>query len=253
MRVKLINLNVWWGGKKLWGNIVQYLKEEQPDITILQEAYASEEQNAAPYLNTAASLQKILGFPYSEFGLEFIIQTKEDKSPMGNAILSKFPLIKKEGLWLQGTGPTEVSDSDRQSIPYFPRNLLHCEAEINGQAYNLMALHGIWAPDEQETEMQKEMGRKVAGYLQGKPNVILAGDFNINEKSETVQLLEQGLTNIFKGERVSSFNMKQKTKPGYATAVVDFVFASPNIKVAEHYTSEADVSDHQSQVVVFDS
>jgi len=252
MRVKLINLNVWYGGKRLWDNIVQYLKDEQPDILTLQEAYASEELGAAPYLKTASSLQQILGFPYSAFGLEFILQTKEEKAPMGSAILSKFPLANEQAVWIHGSAPIEVNDTKRENIPNFVRNILHCETIINGQTYNLMTLHGVWAPDNTETEAQKVMGRKISEYVKDKPNVILTGDFNVNENTETIRMLEQNLTNIFKGERVSSFNMEHKTRPGYATAVVDFVFASPNIKILEHYTADANVSDHQSQVVVFD-
>jgi endonuclease/exonuclease/phosphatase family metal-dependent hydrolase len=252
MRVKLINLNAWHGGRRLWDNIVQYLKEEQPDIITIQEAYASEEQNTLPYLRTVSALQEILGFPYSAYGLEFIIETENEKGPMGNAFLSKYPLAQKPAVWLQGTAPAQVRDFDYDSIPHFPRNILHCEAAINGQTYNLMTLHGVWAPDNNETDLQKKMGQTISKYIKGMPKVILSGDFNVNENTETVKILEDDLINIFKGERASSFNMRQKTKPGYATAVVDFIFASPDIQVLEHRTSDADVSDHQSQVVVMD-
>jgi endonuclease/exonuclease/phosphatase (EEP) superfamily protein YafD len=118
--------------------------------------------------------------------------------------------------------------------------------------YELMTVHGVWAPDGNETDDQKAMGKKISEYIQNKSNVILSGDFNINQKSECISGIEKDLTNIFKDERITSFNMKHKDKPGYASAVVDFVFASPAIKVLEHRTADVDVSDHQSQVVVFD-
>lgn len=252
MRVKLINLNTWQGGKFLWDNIIQYLKDEQPDIVMLQEVFASEEENVAPYLKTLESLQEIFNFPYSEYSLEAIFDNGEEIAPMGNAILSKFPLSDKQVIWINGTAPTTMDNNDRGSIPNFPRNILHCQIDINSQTYNLMTTHGVWAPDSIETDLQKAMGKRISEYVNGKPNVILTGDFNVNENTEAIYSIEQHLTNLFKDERDCSFNMKHKTKPGYATAVVDFIFTSPNITVLEHRTSEADVSDHQSQVVICD-
>jgi endonuclease/exonuclease/phosphatase family metal-dependent hydrolase len=250
--MKLVNLNTWHGGKYLWDNIVEYLRAEDPDILMLQEAYASKEPGQAPFLNTAQSIQGILDLPYSEFAQEFMLSTPEDHAPMGNAILSRFPLTHVNTVWLHGNGPTEVNDLDRAAIPNIPRNMLHCQTEIKGQTYNLLNTHGVWAPDSKETDSQQEMGRIISDYIQDMTNVILAGDFNTNENTSTMSAIRENLVDIFSGERKSSFNMKHKTNPGYATAVVDFIFVSPNIRVLEHRTSERDVSDHQSQIVILD-
>jgi endonuclease/exonuclease/phosphatase family metal-dependent hydrolase len=65
--MKLVNLNTWHGGKYLWDNIVEYLRAEDPDILMLQEAYASKEPGQASFLNIAQSIQGILDLFYSEF------------------------------------------------------------------------------------------------------------------------------------------------------------------------------------------
>jgi len=145
-----------------------------------------------------------------------------------------------------------ANDTDRALVPTFPRNLLHCEVSINEKPYNLMTLQGVWAKDGVETDGQREMGKRIEQYLDGMDNVILSGDFNTNEQSSAIASLGQRLHNIFAGQRVSSFNMQHKNNPGYAGAVVDFVFTSPGMTVREHHTTDADVSDHQSQVVVLD-
>lgn len=252
MKIKLININVWWGGKHLWNNLVDYLKKEQPDIVIMQEAFDSTEINVPEYLKTTESLKQILGFPYSEYGEELVLDNGDLNCSMGNAMLSKFELSNKHVEFIHRDGTARVDDRDRSTIENFPRNILHCQTNINGTTYNLMGTHGVWAPDKTETPFQKESGKKIAGYIAGKENIILTGDFNVNENTETINLISEQLNNIFKGERVSSFNMKQKTNPGYATGVVDFIFTSPNIKILEHRTAEEDVSDHQSQVVILD-
>ena len=58
-------------------------------------------------------------------------------------------------------------------------------------------------------------------------------------------MIEERLVNVFKNDhRATSFYMRHKTTPGYATAVVDLVFASSSIKVLEHQQYDDNVSDH---------
>lgn len=251
MQVKLVNINVWHGGKHLWDNIIEYLRNENPDVIMMQEAFAKAGASEQ-YLQTVNSLKKILGYKFTEQAIECTLSNGSVSSPVANAILSKFPLENRHIEWIHGNGPEEVDDRDKSEIPNFPRNLLHCQSNINGQTYNFMVTHGVWAHDHVETESQKAMGKKICSYLEGKNNVILSGDFNVNENTKTINSIGNILVNIFKGNRSSSFNMKQKTDQGYANAIVDFVFSSPEIKILEHYTPDVNVSDHQSQIVIFD-
>jgi endonuclease/exonuclease/phosphatase family metal-dependent hydrolase len=54
---------------------------------------------------------------------------------------------------------------------------------------------------------------------------------------------------VFGEELKTTFNMKHKDNPGYATAAVDMMFISPDIKVSEKACPEVDVSDHLPLVV----
>ncbi len=252
MRIKIININTWWGGRYLWDNLTQYLKSEQADIVMMQEACVNSGSGLLQYLTTAASLKKMLDYPYAEQQLQYGEKVGQETLSLANAMLSRFPLINKSVVWLQGNGPGAIDNANPASFPDAPRNLLHCQMDINDQLYNLITLQGVWAPDSNVTDGQLAQGKVPADYIKDKPNIILSGDFNVKEGSQPISLIEQYLTNIFVGERKSSFNMKHKTNPGYATAVVDFVFTSPDLKVTDHYTADADVSDHQSQVVILD-
>ena len=241
------------GGKDTWDNILAYIHEEKPDIMFLQEVHNSKEPNVPSYLSSYEALKKEFSFPYSEYETQFNLINENEYAPSGLAILSKFPLTKKRVLWLHGDAPIEFDIKDREQIPTLPRNLMHCQAEINNKIVNLMTLQGVWAPDEKELETQKEMANKIFEYISDKNEIILGGDFNVNENTESIDLISQKLNNVFKGERVTSFNMTRKTKPGYGVAVVDFIFTSPSIKVVEHYTSDHDVSDHKSQVITVEA
>jgi exonuclease III len=104
MNVKLINLNIWHGGWRLWDNILAYLKAEQPDIVMLQEVFMSGESNVAPYLKTVESLKNEIGLLHDAQAAEFILHTGRETAPMGNAIMSRFPLKNRNIHWVHGSG-----------------------------------------------------------------------------------------------------------------------------------------------------
>lgn len=67
----------------------------------------------------------------------------------------------------------------------------------------------------------------------------------MQEKTKSIALLEEHLVNVFKQDnRVTSFNMRHKTNPGYAVAVVDMLFVSSSLVVLEHRQCDENVSDH---------
>jgi endonuclease/exonuclease/phosphatase family metal-dependent hydrolase len=70
--------------------------------------------------------------------------------------------------------------------------------------------------------------------------------------TQVVKNIEQHLVSVFKDELTTTFNMKQKSNPGYATSVVDMMFVSADVKVADHECLQVDVSDHLPLIVTLD-
>ena len=89
-----------------------------------------------------------------------------------------------------------------------------------------------------------QMGRIIAKEIQDKKTVILAGDFNLQPDTDTVKLITKHLTSVFGSSLISTFNMKRKTNPGYATAAVDMVFVSTDIRVLSAKCPQVEISDH---------
>lgn len=50
---------------------------------------------------------------------------------------------------------------------------------------------------------------------------------------------------VFNDQITSSFNMRHKANPGYASAVVDMLFTSSDVKIVSKSVPEDDVSDHK--------
>jgi len=245
MRLRFVCLNLWLGGQ-LFDNMVDFLKREEPDILVLQEAYRSKDPQSSQAARSFDVLQEILKFSYGFFSANFLDKYNFLEAESGNAILSHFPIISERAL--QYDIPYRVFEVDPLDYTHMPRSLQHCEVDVNGKTLNVFNTQGIWGFDGKDNERRLAMGEMIAHEVAGKPHTILAGDFNVQEGGKTTNIIEKHVRNIFKGERTSSFNMKHKEKPGYAEAVVDMIFVSPDIKVISHFMPEDDVSDHRPLV-----
>ena len=135
-----------------------------------------------------------------------------------------------------------------------PRSFVSAEISVNNTRLNVVNIHGVWGFDGEDNPNRLKMGKAVINEIKGKTNVILSGDFNTKPHTKSMRNIEKYLTNVFKDELTTSFNMKRKNPPGgYSTAVVDMVFISPNIKVISHICPNVDISDHLPQVCVFET
>jgi len=126
-----------------------------------------------------------------------------------------------------------------------PRNLQHVQVDANGTELNIFNIHGIWDLDgDNDSERRLAMSKAVVDAVSGKKHVVLAGDTNVKPETKTIRNIEKHLTSVFKDELMTSFNMRRKNNPGYASAVVDMMFVSQDFKVLEHVCPNIDISDH---------
>jgi endonuclease/exonuclease/phosphatase family metal-dependent hydrolase len=245
-------------------NALDFLQKENPDILSLQEVYHNPGIKEEKY-NIYTSLAKQLGFPHHVFEPTFLHVWPEGKFLQGNAIFSKFPISNHRVHFFEIPFGEFVHGADPQNAP---RNVLHAQINVQGNELNVFNLHGIWGLHGDDTDRRLNMVDHVLAFIGSSKNVILSGDFNLNEnlyprdengkpilskprRSQAVAKLEERLVNVFKDERVTSFNLKRKDfdKTGYGCAVVDMVFTSPNIKILNHQCPNVDASDHLPTIV----
>lgn len=232
MQLKILCLNIWHGGK-LREPLLEFLKAEDADILMFQEAYDPKELR--------------LDYPHQRFDPNFLQHINGEKHDIGNAVFSKYPIISFDvQFYFEPYG--DGYEDRRETYPFFPRNLQHVVIDAKGIQLNVFNTHGIWGEDGEDNERRLKVSDMIIEAIQDKEHVILGGDFNVNEATRSMQNVEKYLTSIFKGERTTSFNMKRKTLPGYATSVVDFIFVSPGIKLISHASPTVDVSDHLPMV-----
>jgi endonuclease/exonuclease/phosphatase family metal-dependent hydrolase len=260
MKIKYISLNIWAG--ELLESALKFLKKENPDILSLQEVYHNPEVSNNEILNLYLEVVKVLGFEYHVFAPAYDhISTKDLRGVQGNAVFSKFPIVNSEINFFDSQ--YAIYNENEADPTLAPRNVLNAEIKINEQSINVFNVHGIWGKDGKDNIRREKMVDRILELTTKKSNVILSGDFNLNEKiypllpsgqpdlgkgqnTQAVLRLEEKLVNVFKNERITSFNIARKDfdKTGYGVAVVDMVFVSKNFKVLNHSCPEVDVSDH---------
>lgn len=249
MQMKFINLNLWEGGK-LRDNIIKFLQQEKPDILNLQEVWQC--SKTLEHIEIE-SLKQLLNLPYSVFSSAFSTTKNGTKIIWGNATLSRFPIRNHHTTFFVGEYEDYYIQKVKGDFSDLPRSFLSTEIELNEKILNVINIHGVWGFDGDDNPNRIKMSAAVINEVKGKTNIILSGDFNTKPHTKSMRNIEKYLTNVFQNELTTSFNIKRKNPPGgYATAVVDFVLVSSDIKVISHIQPNVDISDHLPQVCKFE-
>jgi len=247
MQFTCVCLNLWHGN--LLPASIQFLKEQNADILLLQEVYHDPDPALAECYRILEKLTAELDYPHYNFAPVALEKLQVGKIQEGNLVMSRFPIASSDVHFFNN--PYGESDPyDPSQYPARPRNLQHVVIDANGYELNVYNLQGVWDLDgDRYSEQRQNMSKVMVAQTKGKQHVILAGDTNAKPTNQAMRNLEAHLTNVFGKELKSTFNMRRKTNPGYATAAVDLMYVSPDITVVEKACPDVDVSDHLPLVV----
>jgi endonuclease/exonuclease/phosphatase family metal-dependent hydrolase len=252
MKIKLICLNIWNGGT-LFENIKDFCQKEQADIYLFQEVYNSINPDLPIQYRSFQKLQSFINHPYNHFAPTFIEDVNGTEVVSGNVIFSKFKLTEISVTHYDV--PFGKRKYGREFFQDSPRSLQHAVAHIDGTELHLLNTQGIWGEDGGDSPRRVAMASKIVAEIGNHHPLILAGDFNVQPNTETIGLIENKLKNVFKNELKTTFNVQRKdlvNYPGYADAVVDMLFITPDIKMLEHRCPPVDISDHYPLIVTFE-
>jgi endonuclease/exonuclease/phosphatase family metal-dependent hydrolase len=252
MTIKIVSLNLWWGGK-LFDGILSFLKEQDADIVVMQEVNNGEDPSLDRQFRSLQVLQEHLSYPYVNFVADYRdFDHTGGKCQRGNAILSKFPITKQDAVFF-GNPYTEEYRDVPGNYQNCPRDLQHIALNTPAGEVNVFNIQGVWDLNgDNYSPQRKQMADQVLQAIAGKPNVILAGDTNAKQTNQAILDIETQLHSVFGRDLATTFNMRQKDNPGYATAAVDGIFVSPGIQVISRECPDADISDHLPLVATLD-
>lgn len=248
MKIKCITLNLWNGGR-LFPQIKQFLEHEQPDVVFFQEVNSRTEPELPERFRSVEVLKTILPEYDVYFGEVFgNLHPDYGLTVEGNAIFSRFPLLKCQNTFID-ISYQELNHSALTDFSALPEAIQSAEVQIGNETLFLVNVHGPWEISEVDNPRRLAMRDRILELIQDQKQVLVAGDFNVVPNTQTIKAIEEKLTNVFKDELASTFNMQHKKLPGYATSVVDMVFVSSNIEVLSKYCPQVNVSDHLPLVV----
>ncbi len=240
--LKLITVNIWEGGKLL-DNLLEFLEREKPDILLCQEVYNATASDLSPRFRSMKELER-LNFPYSLFAPAGIWITDDGCGEQGNAIFSRFPLTAESKTYFYGKY-VEIEDN-LENRPHLPRIIQHATAETPLGELNLLNIHGVYDLDgDSFSESRQKMGEKILATAKPLSNVIIAGDTNAPLSNQMIKEIAKVYPSaLAQNPPKTTFNMKRKTNPGYASVAVDNIFASPNLRFENTSVPDVDISDH---------
>ncbi len=233
-----------WNGR-LERAIVNFLKEEQPDIICLQEVVSLEGGAGGWFFMTLEDLTDQLNTNklYAPF-LNFNFMNR--KAEVGNAILSNLPMTHEAtiftgGEYLEGFDSTETSGNIN--------NLLHVSFNLPAGKLNVLTHHGHLVPGTKEgNEETVRQSRMIADYVTTLDEaVILTGDFNLSPSSESIGILSEVLTNLSVENNLAS----TYSEFGKNQEVCDYIFVNNEVDVKSFSVSQTIVSDHLALIMEF--
>lgn len=244
MKLTCLSLNLWEGGN-LFPNIYKFLeKHTDADLMLFQEAYNASDPAFVDNFRSVEILKAKTGLPYASFAPMALDRLLIGKVDSGNLVLSKYPITSSEVLFFDEPY-RERDPHDPAEWASTPRILQHVVIDAEGQQLHVYNLHGVWDLDGDSYSPQRQlMSRVIVENVQGKANVILAGDSNAKPTNKAMRNIETHLVSVFGTGLKTTYNMRRKSNPGYASAACDVMYVSSNIKVLGKECPDVDISDH---------
>jgi endonuclease/exonuclease/phosphatase family metal-dependent hydrolase len=244
MTVKILQWNVWY--KEDPSKLADFLVEVGADILCLQEMTTTSPDN--PLVDVPELLARRLGFYKCYFEAQRWVSRGVLLRTQGNAILSRYPVARPRLVFVQ--------ESQGPEPPYDGEGRVYGETEVDlGESWltvataHLSYVRSFGVAPFQERECERLMG----AIGQERERYVFAGDLNSLPGSELVRELPErtGLVHAGPDYAVKTWTTKPHSPFSAGGSPqegldwrLDYVFASPDVRVVRSEVLETDLSDH---------
>lgn len=241
--MKLITLNIW--GGHVNDPLLKFIESHRSvDIFCFQEVYhnakykiSSEDRQVN--LNIFSEIQSLLPEHVGYF------------RPVVDNIYGIGTFVKK-GIDVLEEGEISIHDNPNYSGrgPTHSRNLQWLTCRVSEQTYSILNVHGLWngmgKKDSPERIAQSQRIRKLMDAMDTPK--ILCGDLNLKPDTESMKILEHGMTNLIKTHQVNSTRTSLYPKE---ERFADYICISPEIRPNKFEVLKDEVSDHSPLYLEF--
>ena len=236
--MKLIILNTWAG--VLYKPLEKFVKEKsnEVDIFCFQEVFSgavsTRKIRGKVIPNLYQKLQKVLPdfkcfyaeTEINDEGLAMFVNSTLEIEGYGVHFVYGYPNS------MMGDDYTMKSSSVQYSLINSGKNL-----------YTIINFHGLWTgggkEDNEKRILQSNNLKRFLKNVQGKK--VLCGDFNLDITTKSLDILEDGMRNLIKENKVASTRSHYYKKD---TKHADYILVSNDIKVKKFEVLQDVVSDH---------
>ncbi|MCL2228615.1 MAG: endonuclease/exonuclease/phosphatase family protein [Firmicutes bacterium] len=238
--------------------VIDLIGKGDYDIVVLQETLFAHDDNVLKKYRSKNDIESALSkkYPYVAFAplwgaKKIVCEGKPDRDfggfvEQGNLILSKHKILSHKNQFYYSD--YNGNGGEAWDATYFKRDdhgraIQNVVLEVEGQKVQLINLHGIWNAGQMGDARTLKQCQFILDNLEKDMPVIVAGDFNLVPKSESIQLLNKHLTNLISENKVVS------TRPDEGTTV-DYIFVR-GINVKSFKVLKNDISDHLPLEIVW--
>jgi endonuclease/exonuclease/phosphatase family metal-dependent hydrolase len=242
MRIKILQWNIWFQEKV--ENILGLVKELNPDILCLQEVTIGSKFNNKK--DVGKEIAKALKFNYNYSNAHKYINILEDGTKDsnygGNAIFSRFPIIKNSNFPI-------INPEDKEDFSYERRICNVSEIKLEKEKIITVATtHGSFNPYFLENKEKLEEINNLVDFFKNKEKLIFTGDLNASPNSKSIKLIEKQLKHCGPDYKKPTWTTKPFSFMGFKETELkwrlDYAFASKDIKVLNSKIIQTEYSDH---------
>ena len=254
--MRLISLNLW--GGRMYEPLIEFIKVHSVDTDIFcfQEIFSTttdmkqtKEARANLYQELQALLVDFNGyFDPAQDGFD-------QKSAVDFPLSFGIATFTKKSLNLKSHGDIFVfreRDSRKDDNTSIGRNLQYAVLENDGKEYAIFNLHGLWdggpKTDTEDRIQQSEKTKKFMKEMKIERS-ILCGDFNLMPDTKSLAILEDGMINLVKENRIQTTRNHFYTKE---EKFADYILVSPAVQVKDFQVLQDVVSDHLPLLLDFE-
>jgi endonuclease/exonuclease/phosphatase family metal-dependent hydrolase len=236
MKITVLQWNVWYWEKA--DNILKALKELNADILCLQEV--TQDSDINPGRDLPAEIKSLGYYEYHEYTP---YAAGQKPGSLGSGIFSKTPL--------HACRQHETLKAEPGRLDPDARLYLQADTTINGNLLTVGTTQLSWtpAPEFPESDYKRLEAKTLADIVSNcRQRFILAGDFNALPGSETVNRFDKLL--VPAGPDYSEATWTTKPHDFGDRTIdsllwrLDYVYATPDIKVLSSRTISTEYSDH---------
>lgn len=245
MRFKFLQWNVWYNEKV--DRIIQLLDSINADVLCLQELSTNTKAN--PGIGTGEVISSRLGYN------AHIVAAQEwadfERDSQENGILTRYPFLSKRHLFVKEPGARDIRDYALEGRVYVEATL-----DIAGRQICVGTTHLSFSPRFEMTDCKMRENQSLLTQVKKNKNYIFSGDLNSAPSSPLIEQLSAHLVSCGPAFHENTWTTKDFDYQGFKETALnwrlDYVFASPDLRVVSSRTIATDVSDHLPVLVEFE-